>query len=68
MTRCEHKNEKSSIIYISRAATVARKNCRDCGQIIGYSKDEIVPEILKDEIIKGLRRLNLTDELRKLEG
>ena len=43
MKNCEHSNEQSSIIYISRAAAVARKDCRDCGQILSYSKDEIVP-------------------------
>lgn len=68
MEICTHANEKSSIVYISRAVTVTRKNCRDCDQIISYSTEEIVPESLKDEIIKFLRRPNLTDELRKLEG
>lgn len=47
---------------------VARKDCGDCGQIISYRTEDIVPESLKDEIVKFFRRPNLTDMLRKLEG
>ena len=68
MKNCEHKTERSTIVYISRATTVTRKDCGDCGQIISYRTDEIVPVILKDEIIKAFRRPDLTDEILKLEG
>ena len=68
MKNCEHKTERSTIVYISRATTVTRKDCGDCGQIISYRTDEIVPEILKDEIIRAFRRPDLTDDILKLEG
>ena len=43
MKNCEHKTEKSSIVYSNMTTTVTRKNCADCGQIIGYRTEEMVP-------------------------
>ena len=68
MALCAHADEKSTIVYSSMTTTVTRKDCGDCGQMIGYRTEEIVPEILKDEVIKAFRRSDLTDEILKLEA
>lgn len=49
MKNCEHKNEKSTIVCSSLSSTVQRIDCEDCGQIVGYITDEVVPGIWKDD-------------------
>ena len=68
MKRCEHKTEKSSVVCSNMTTTVIQKNCADCGQIIGYRTEEIVPEIRKDEVIRAFRRSDTTDEFLTLKG
>ena len=52
MKNCDHKNEQTSIVYSNMTATVIRKDCRDCGQIIGYITEEVVPGIWKEDLDK----------------